>query len=65
MKKASKDILRLSLEKRAEMAFQEAVAEVVNEHARLKLPLHVWRNGKVVALSAPEARHDLDVVTRK
>jgi len=43
MKKASKDILRLSLEKRAEMAFQEAVAEVVNEHARLKLAVGVDR----------------------
>jgi hypothetical protein len=56
MKRASKNVLRLPLEKRAEMAFKEAVAEVIDEHARLGLPLHIWRNGKVVALSAQEVR---------
>lgn len=55
MKRPSKDVLRLPLEKRAEMAFKEAVEEVIDEHARLKLPLHIWRNGKVVALSPDEA----------
>lgn len=56
MKRASKRVLRLPLEKRAEMAFKEAVEEVIDEHARLGLPLHIWRNGKVVALSAQEVR---------
>jgi len=56
MKKAAKDVLRLPLEKRAEMAFKEAVEEVIDEHARLGLPLHVWRDGKVVGLSAQEMR---------
>jgi hypothetical protein len=54
MKRASKSVLRLPLEKRAEMAFKEAVEEVIDEHARLGLPLHIWRDGKVVALSADE-----------
>jgi hypothetical protein len=54
MKRASKSVLRLPLEKRAEMAFKEAVEEVIDEHARLGLPLHIWRDGKVVALSAEE-----------
>jgi hypothetical protein len=40
------------------MAFKEAVEEVIDEHARLKLPLHVWRNGKVVALSPDEVRRE-------
>jgi hypothetical protein len=62
MKKASKQVLRLPLEKRAEMAFKEAVEEVIYEHARLGLPLHVWKNGKVVGLSAREILHD-SVVT--
>jgi len=51
MKRAPKNVLRLPLEKRAEMAFKEAVEEVIDEHARLGLPLHVWRDGKVVGLS--------------
>jgi len=38
------------------MAFKEAVEEVIDEHARLGLPLHVWRDGKVVGLSAQEMR---------
>ena len=54
MKRASKSVLRLPLEKRAEMAFKEAVEEVIDEHARLGLPLPIWRDGKVVALSPDE-----------
>jgi len=46
------------LEKRAEIAFKEAVEEVIDEHARLGLPLYIWRDGKVVGLSAEEIRHD-------
>lgn len=56
MKKVCKSILRLPLEQRALIAFQEAVAEVIEEHARLKLPLYIWRGGKVVAITAEEAR---------
>ena len=54
MKKASKTVRQLPLEKRAEMAFREAVEDVIAEHARLKLPLHIWQDGKVVAVSADE-----------
>lgn len=54
MKRAPKHVLRLPLEKRAEMAFKEAVEEVIEEHARLGLLIHVWQNGKVVGLSAGE-----------
>ena len=56
MKKTPKKVLRLPLEKRAEMAFKEAVEEVIDEHARLRLPLYIWRDGKVVGLSAQEVR---------
>jgi hypothetical protein len=49
-------ILRLPLEKRAEMAFREAVDEVIAEHARLGLPLYVGRNSKVVKLSPNKVR---------
>jgi len=56
MKKPRASILRLPLEKRAELAFQEAVQEVIAEHARLGLPLYVGRKGKVVKLSPNQVR---------
>jgi hypothetical protein len=56
MKRIPKNILRLPMEKRAEMALREAVNEVIEEHARLGLPLYVGRKGKVVELSPEEVR---------
>jgi hypothetical protein len=52
MSKPSKHVLRLPLEKRAEIAFKAAVAEAIDEHARLGLPIFIGRDGKVVELSA-------------
>jgi hypothetical protein len=65
MKKAAKTILRLPLEKRAEMAFNEAVEEVIDEHARLGLPLDILRDGQVVSLSAQDVLHDSEVTAGK
>ncbi|MFY9911970.1 MAG: hypothetical protein WAK56_19155 [Candidatus Sulfotelmatobacter sp.] len=48
-------------EKRAEIAFKEAVERVIDGHARLGLPLYIWRDGKVVGLSAQEVRRDSSV----
>jgi hypothetical protein len=48
MSRVPKSVLRLPLEKRAEIALKEAVEGVIDEHARLGLPLHIWRDGKVV-----------------
>jgi hypothetical protein len=56
MSKPSKDVLRLPLEKRAEIAFKAAVAKAIDEHARLGLPIYIWRDGKVVELSPDEVR---------
>jgi hypothetical protein len=56
MSKPSKHVLRLPLEKRAEIAFKAAVAEAIDEHARLGLPIYIGRDGKVVELSADEVR---------
>jgi len=56
MKRARTNVVRLPLEKRAEMAFKEAVEKVIDEHARLGLLLRIWRDGKVVGLSAEEMR---------
>jgi hypothetical protein len=54
MSKPSKDVLRFPLEKRAEIAFKIAVAKAIDEHARLGLPIYVWRDGKVVELCPEE-----------
>jgi demethoxyubiquinone hydroxylase (CLK1/Coq7/Cat5 family) len=54
----SDTVLQLPMEKRAEMAFREAVEEVISEHLRLNLPIYVSRNGRVVELS-PEEIHNL------
>ncbi|MGO9089027.1 MAG: hypothetical protein ACLQBK_27805 [Candidatus Sulfotelmatobacter sp.] len=56
MKRTRNGILRLPLEKRAELAMREAVDEVIADHARLGLPLYIGRDGKVVKLSASKVR---------
>jgi hypothetical protein len=56
MKRKPHSILRLPMEKRAELALREAVDEVIAEHARLGLPLYIGRNGKVVKLSPSKVR---------
>ena len=38
---------KIPMEKMAEKALQEAVAEVIADHKRTGDPLIVWRNGKV------------------
>ena len=57
MRKPSRDVLRLPLEKRAEIAFKIALAKAIDEHARLGLPVYIWRNGKVVELPPNRARN--------
>jgi hypothetical protein len=57
MNKLSKDILRLPIEKRAEIAFKIAVAKAIDENVRLGLPVYISRNGKVVRLSSRAARN--------
>lgn len=56
MKKTLKRVPRLPLEKRAELAFLEAVDAVISEHARLGLPLYIGQNAKVVKLSPKKVR---------
>jgi hypothetical protein len=56
MKRTREGILRLPLEKRAELAMREAVDDVIAEHARLGLPLYIGRNGKVVKVSPNKVR---------
>jgi hypothetical protein len=56
MTKPPANVLKLPLDVRAEMAFREAVEEVVIESARLGLPLYIWRDGRVVERSPEELR---------
>jgi len=46
------NILELPLAQRAEMALKAAVEKVVEEHVRDGRPLYIWRDGKVVEVSA-------------
>jgi hypothetical protein len=56
MKREHKRVERLSLQQRAELALREAVDDVISEHARLRLPLFVGKNGRVVKLSPRKVR---------
>ena len=44
------------LDKQAEKAMREAVQKVVIEHKRLKMPLSVWKDGKVVRVPAKQVK---------
>ena len=56
MNKPPVNILDLPLEERALMALKEAVDEVIEDRIRLRLPLYIWRDGKVVAVPPEELR---------
>ncbi len=43
---------RLSLQDKAELALKKAIREVIERHKQNGRPLAVWRNGKVVKISA-------------
>ena len=46
----------LPLAERGLMALKEAVAEMIEDHIRKGLPIYIWRDGKVVEVSAEELR---------
>ena len=50
------NILELPLAERAEMALKAAVEKVVESHVREGRPLYIWRDGRVIELSAQELR---------
>ena len=56
MRKLERNILKLPLEKRVEMAMKAAVRKLIAEHAREGRPIYVWRDGKVVEIPARELR---------
>jgi hypothetical protein len=56
---------RIDFAKLAEKAIKEAVSQVVKEHEKSGRPLHVWEDGKVVALSAKTLRKRPNEVVRR
>ena len=50
------NILELSLGERAEMALKAAFEKVTESHIRDGRPIYIWRDGKVVEMSAQELR---------
>ena len=46
----------LTLHKKAVKALREAVGKVVEEHKESGLPLAIWKNGKVVNVSAKKVK---------
>jgi hypothetical protein len=55
MVKPPPNVLELPLGERAFMALKAAIENVTEEHAREGLPLHIWRDGQVVAVPAEES----------
>jgi len=51
-----KKIRRLTLGEKAELALKAAVRKVIEENARLGLPVYVGHDGKVVKLQPEEVR---------
>lgn len=47
---------RLSLHEKAFLALKEAVREVIAHHKQTGRPLAIWRDGKVVWVSAAKIR---------
>jgi len=59
MNKTSANVLGLPLETRAQMAFEVAFEKVLDQYARLGLPLSISQDGKVVEVSADKMREYL------
>ena len=46
---------------RAEEAMQVAFRKVIEEHARMNLPMRIFENGSIVEISAEELRKRLNI----
>jgi hypothetical protein len=55
MTPSAEEVARMPWQERVLAALRDGVAEVIAEHKRLALPLVVWRDGKVVHITAEEA----------
>jgi hypothetical protein len=50
------NVLELPMGERAEMAIKAAFEKVIESHIRDGRPISIWRDGKVVEVSAQELR---------
>jgi hypothetical protein len=50
------NVLELPFEVAAEMALKAAVEEAIIEHARMGLPMYIWRDGQIVERSPEELK---------
>lgn len=57
--KVPKEILELPLDVRAEMALMDAYETAMEEHIRWNLPMHFWKDGKVIEVPVEELRKEL------
>ena len=53
---STQNVLELPPMERAELAMKAAMQRVIEEHIREGLPLYIWRDGKVVAVSPEDLR---------
>ena len=56
MTKPPKNVLELPFEERATLALQAAAEGVIIEHARLGLPIYIWKDDKVTEVSPDELK---------
>jgi hypothetical protein len=56
MIKEPPNVVELPMSERGLMALKVAVKKAIEEHAREGLPIHVWRDGKVVEIPPDELR---------
>lgn len=61
MTKPNINPVELSLHDRAAMAMKTAIEKLKLDHARRGLPLYIWQDGKVVAVSAEHLRAELGI----
>lgn len=59
MKKPPRNVLKLPLEVRAEMALKAAVEKLIEERAHEGRSIFVWKNNKVVEVTATQLRKRL------
>ena len=59
MIKPPQQVLAMPMEVRAEIAMKAAVAKIIVEHARDGRSIFIWRDGKVLEVTAEELRADL------
>jgi hypothetical protein len=56
MIKEPPNVLELPMPERGLMALKAAVKKAIEEHARERLPIYIWRDGRVVEVPPDELR---------